>query len=289
MLAVKQERQMDLVKLADIYLSVSALRSEILFRHFLPEGYRQTTLNTVPVHRRKSLVLAKVHLGMLITLYDDFADRPDLKNPDLIERLYTLNIEKDHALTGSFSLQEKRTFDLARFLFADLTEALFALPNYAQLKNVLKFDLEHFFLANRHAELIGELPQIRNFTEMQSLGPYNMGIVAAGTIDLMAAPNFAPQELGRCREIFLLGQRMGRISNLLFTLPRELAENDLTNEILLCIDGETQRQYQSQLLRKFCEGFYQIRNTQLSTFSTKAYARGLVRLHRLHADLAGKI
>ena len=86
---------------------------------------------------------------------------------------------------------------------------------------------------------MGRYPFIRNLSESRSLGPYNMGMVAAGMIDVIGSHKFPLCELGSLREGLVMGQRLGRIANLLSTFHREISEDDKTNEILLSPYGLT--------------------------------------------------
>ncbi len=202
----QQEMEQRREALISSYMRVSPIRHRSLFSRFLPAGYRQTTISSVPVTLIEPVILAKIHLGMIITLYDDFADNPKYRNPRLLGHLYQLNIGRDQLHTDFHSPLERQFFELARQLFLQLKEILTALPNYQLLEPVLQFDIEQFYSCNRHSNLMSQLPEIRNLKESQELGGYNMGIVAAGTIDLMAVSDLDSGELGQCRGIFHLGQ-----------------------------------------------------------------------------------
>lgn len=273
------------------YMNINSLRSEILFRHFLPTGYSHTTLDSVSTRLFQNVIYAKVHLGMIITLYDDFADHPKYRNSQLLSYLYQLNVGIDKATPSLLVGQDRNNYELARTLFLSLTKVLETFPHYHILLPALRFDIEQFYSCNRHSELMTLIPSIRNLTESRTLGPHNMGIVAAGTIDLMASPDMDLAELGTCRETFHLGQRLGRTSNLIFTLQREFNEGDLTNEILIStLTKKTNRNdYQTQLLREFSLCLDQIRIQTISSFNSSRYAHGFVSLHGLHASLVGKI
>jgi hypothetical protein len=283
------EQNLSLDNLIGEYLAVSSIRSPALFRDFLPAGYQQTTLSSVPAEIRGVVVFAKVHIGMLITLYDDLADNPHYRNPRLLSELYALNVARDRVMPARFAGEERNVYELARYLFFSLARALEKFPHYDRLLIALRFDFEQFYCANRHAELISLVPEAANLEESRVLGPHNMGIVAAGTVDLMASREFEFSELGECRAIFLLGQRLGRISNLVHTLKRELAEGDLTNEI--CIAGREvpANIYQAKLLVEFKQKAKAIRRKKLRSFDTAGYSQGLEALHALHSALEGKI
>lgn len=276
-------------QLIETYLTSSAARPEVLFRDFLITGYRATTLSSVPRDLSELVIFAKVHVGMIITLYDDLADNPKYRNPDLLQKLYSLNVGRDLQTPSELSSEDKKTFELARFLFQQLDSVIQKLPNYQVLLPALRFDIEQFYACNRHSELMMVLPEVRNISESQTLGAHNMGMVAAGIIDLMGSPEFDLSELGVSREVLLLGQRLGRISNLIFTLQREVDEGDFTNEILIAEKIHEAHDYQSRLLAEFEEKQNAIQKTQLKGFSVGQYAKGLEDLHHLYSRLEGKI
>lgn len=269
------------------YLAVSSARPDVLFRRFLPQGYRCTALDSVA--SLEQVVFAKLHLGMIITLYDDLADHPEHRDFELLSHLYRLNVGSDSPVPSQLQGRGREIFELARFLFSSLSTTLKTFPHHALLEAVLRFDIEQFYACNRHSELMSVMPSIRNLYESRTLGPHNMGIVAAGTIDLMASPLFDVHELGSCREVFHLGQRLGRISNLVFTLERERSEGDTTNEIMICETLRSGSDHLSALLQEFTEKEQVIRSRNLKTFKTSRYADGLQQLHRLHASLEGRI
>jgi hypothetical protein len=127
---------------------------------------------------------------MIITLYDDLADHPLYQNPLLLSKLYSLNIGIDYQNEINLTSHDKNIFELARFLFSELTKTLKIFTHFEAFKFILQFDIEQFYACNRYSSLIGIYPELQNLTESRILGPHNMGIIAAGMIDLMAVKNF---------------------------------------------------------------------------------------------------
>jgi hypothetical protein len=112
-----------------------------------------------------------------------------------------------------------------------------------------------------------------------------MGIVMAGMIDLMSISTFKINELGQSREIFLLGQRAGRISNVLTTLEREIYEKDITNEILSYNHKNTQSSI-TDLELELADIINRLMNYKnIKCFSTAKYSIGIKKLHDLHQNL----
>jgi hypothetical protein len=285
------ENAQQIESLVKTYRKINALRPEVLFSHFLPTGYKQTTLDSVSFDLVPAVIYAKVHLGMIITLYDDLADHPQYRDSQTLAQLYHLNVDNDKVTPKMMAGGSRKNFELARFLFSSLTKVLASFPNFKTLLPVLQFDIEQFYACNRHSELMTQMPAVRNLTESRMLGSHNMGIVAAGTIDLMASADFNLEELSVCREVFLLGQRLGRISNIIYTLDREIAEGDTTNEILISeytkkIDSNA---YQVELMREFNSKLEDIRGRNVTSFNLGTYADGFLGLHNLYASLSGQI
>ncbi|HXH31260.1 MAG TPA: hypothetical protein VNJ01_10650 [Bacteriovoracaceae bacterium] len=274
--------------LAEKYQSVCDHRDPRLFTEFLVLGYRQTTLSSVGAEFTELAVYAKVCLGMIITLYDDLADNPRLSRPQLLKELYRLNIGEHPVLRetgpGDFPLIE-----LAQHLFGELNRALSRLPRQEKFQNLLAFDIRHVYLANQYAELMTLQPAIRNLTESKLLGPYNMGMVAAGTIDLMASPCFDGSETGRLREALILGQRIGRIGNLISTFQRELDEGDLTSELMLHPSGVGEAKQQLLLELRARLSSLHSASAWARSVDLKSYADGLSGLFNLHQKMEGII
>lgn len=272
------------------YRTVSSIRSEILFSYFLPNGYMLTALSCVQNENKLNVIYSKIILGMIITLYDDLADHPKHRNSLLLENLYRLNLcqTQENALALK---SDQNIFELAKFLFCELETTLKDLPRFEKLKLVLQFDIEQFYNSNRYSMLISQIPECAHVFESKVISPHNMGIVAAGTIDLMSAQNWPLNELGQCRKIFHIGQRLGRISNLVHTLHREIQENDGTNEIIIALKrrGIFLSKYKKKLKEEFNKKIGKIKEEKIESFSSERYADGLMQLEKLHFSLQGKI
>lgn len=275
--------------LASQYERVSRLRDRRLFTVFLVDGYKMTTLASVPSANQDEVVYAKVCLGMLITLYDDFADNPAHMNPKLLKQLYLLNVGEYPRTVMNLSAEEERIYQLAIFLFSELEKSIRCLTYYLPIIDILIFDIKQIFLANQYAELMTARPEIRNLRECEIHGPYNMGMVAAGMIDLMASPGFQMFELGKLRELLIQGQRLGRIGNVINTYEREQGEGDLTNEMMLHPAGFEVSQ--KELLQELSLGLLKMSalQSEVTSISMKKYAQSLSDLFQLHTLMKGII
>ncbi|MCA9509042.1 MAG: hypothetical protein KC505_11525 [Myxococcales bacterium] len=279
--------------LIDHYVSVIDNRPKALFSRFLVKGYTYTTLDTVNESYFKSALKAKILLGMLITLLDDMADNPHYFNPSLLKILYKVGGPCQCGYQEVQSEKEKQIIELTQLLIKNIQNILHGLPNWQACQEIFLFDVWQIYLANRYSELMTAFPSIRNMTEAKIYGPFNMGMVAAGMIDLMALNKFNEKELGVCREIFLIGQRLGRIGNLIATFEREKKECDGTNEMALYLEKfpHTQHKYLSTLKKEHHKGIKKIKKKKalLRSFNTKRYSRGLEKLFKLHLSMMGTI
>jgi hypothetical protein len=188
---------------------LSPYRNLALFDQFLIKGYTAITLSSVPAAEFSGLLRAKLCLGTLITLYDDFADRPAAHNPQLLEKLYRLSFLGDDFRTN-IEPHERYAIHFAQFLFAEMNGILKRLPHYFQLRDILDFDLRQFYAANQFSSLVTTHKFLNNKAENRSYGHHNMGMVMVAVMDLMATEKLDLSEFGAIREILLMGQRMGR-------------------------------------------------------------------------------
>jgi hypothetical protein len=88
-----------------------------------------------------------------------------------------------------------------------------------------------------------------------------------------------------------LAQRLGRISNVIYTLEREIKEGDMTNEILIAAKEKSisKEKYKNDLQKEFFRKSNKIRRKKIQSFDNHIYADGFVKLDSLHASLMGRI
>ena len=271
------------------YESVLQHRDKRLFTEFLAKGYNITTLSIVSSKNKEEVIFAKVCLGMIITLYDDLADNPKYYNPKLLKHLYQLNVSDNYSQYPTLLAFDLKIYELACYLFSSLQDTIKKFSNYSSMVEILFFDIQQIFLANQYSELITANPLIRNMEESKYLGPYNMGMVAAGTIDIMSSTSFDKYEMGQIRECLIRGQRLGRIGNLVSTFEREENEGDVTNEILLSSSGPVK--YKRALVKEFYAGLLEIKEYEkkIRSVDLNLYVEGLSKLYHLHMDFEGVI
>lgn len=282
----------------DYFTSIVEHRSRKLYEVFLTKGYECTTVSSVTPQFYERLQYCKLLLGMRITLHDDLADNPRYFNPELLQRLINLPLHSDLGAPSVLNESEEEIYELASFLNRELCTEILEFPNFRMLREVFEFDLECTDLATKYSAVMGMVPEIANFKEMQTFGPFNMGMVAAGTLDLMAISELDRSQLGQAREIFMLAQRLGRISNMISTYQREVKEGDLTNEIVLYRSQNPHLSFPVQkatddLKAEFAQGLNRLQKLQgkadFSLFDLSAYKSGVEKLHELHLQLVGII
>ncbi|MBN23027.1 MAG: hypothetical protein CL678_17210 [Bdellovibrionaceae bacterium] len=261
-------------------------RNFSLFTEFLPKGYELTTLSSVDRQFYKSVIETKIKLGILITVLDDLADRPDRYSPEVLHTAYRLDLN-DQVQSHGPEIQ------FIQMLLREISEEIENLPFGAKYRSHLFFDLQHFYLANRMAELLTCDFDSVGSSEYLELSSYNMGIVAAGMIDLMGSSQLIEKEVGVCREVFRCAQRVARISNVLSTEEREVKEGDMTNEIYFRFQREkvSKESIRESLNQEFSDRLKQFRliGREIKTFSVDQYANGISKLHELHLQMKGKI
>jgi hypothetical protein len=267
-------------------------RDVSLFDEFLPRGYSMTTLDAVPESMRRHVLETKMCLGTLITLVDDLADHPKHANAPVLRILSQLHrTEKLRVRDRSLSLRDIEILELALDLVEKFYLGVGALPHGEHLKPIMEFDFEQILLANRFAGLMGKIEGLPNAMENILYFHHNMGMVLAGMIDYAALPGVIPRELGSARTVFVLGQRFGRLCNVLTTLDREIREGDRTNEVCLRLRGRTRSEVESRLRAEMQMLLMKIKeiSPQITSFSVPAFIDGLKGLYVLHQELKGRI
>lgn len=270
--------------------ALAPYRRPELFKEFLVQGYTAITLSSVSPDDFHDLLRAKLCMGTLITLYDDYADRPSQSDPELLEVLYQLNFKKCDTVR-CLDLTNRNVLNFASSLFEEMNDVLGRLPHHQHLIEIVSFDLMQFYSANRYSSLVTAHPHLGNQLENRSYAHHNMGMVIVSMMDLMASERFKFSELGSIREVLLMGQRMGRIFNVLSTSKREALDGDITGELASCKTEQERESGESNLRREILNLHNQIATFEdrITTFSVKAYLDGLMKVQRLHEKMEGTI
>lgn len=274
----------------DAYREVIPYRSDLLFTRFLPTGYRMTTLSCVEERFLFRVLFIKCNLGMFITLLDDFADNPELRNKELLAQLYRVPFDDEFIDLSQCSVIESKICQLALRLRANMKEHILELPGFLPYYDVFKFDFEQILRANQYSELMTDFPDIINPAECRQYGAYNMGMVLAGMIDLMTSSKLA-DPLGVLRQIFIAGQRHGRLSNVISTMNRERKEEDNTNELvgLASFHGTSIASQQARAENEMADVVRKLEAVRIEHFDLPRYVQSLRDLHHLHMSMVGTI
>jgi hypothetical protein len=260
-------------------------RSPRLFRDFLPRGYALTALGPSGA-AGEAVLRAKVLLGSLITFHDDLADHPQCYDAEALAFLYGQTRQLPRAPLS------RRRIAAAQRLERAMEAALADLEFYEDYAELLRFDLDQIFAANRYSALQRRYDGLGNLAEVRHFGPFNMGMIAAGTIDLMQLGTLRARDLAAVREATYLGQRAGRISNVVTTLERERREGDLTNEVFVAVAGGYDGGgYLTVLTAERRQLVAQIAALAPRTAAVdlKRYAAGVEALHHLHVAFGTEI
>jgi predicted DNA-binding protein len=282
-------------------------RNPALFLQFLPIGYTHVTLSCVDPKYIEDLIIAKTKIGMWITLYDDLADNPKYRNLKLLEELYKIPHQSSYIEYSKLDLEEKNIVELSLALWRDILATVSKLPYYERFREFFEFDIQQFYVANRYSEIVSEYPRMANQTENRIYLSYNMGMVIVGMMDLMGTEDGVFMELGMMRNILFQGQILGRISNVLNTMERELKEGDFTNEVIslalqnmdLVVQDFSERSPEElkerlaplaeKLHAERTQLYQEIRDISLETFDVETFILGLKSLHDLHENMRSKI
>ncbi len=278
-----------LIEIQRNMMEIAPYRGQALFDEFLVNGYTAITLSSVSRQNFSEVLRAKVCLGTMITLYDDFADRPTRHNPRLLDDLYRLKFG-----TGPQCNRESGgvpALEFANSLFAEMEAILAKFPNYHRLVEILNFDLAQFYLANQFSSLVTTHPSMNNALENRLYTHHNMGMIMAGMMDLIATDEIEFSEFGTLREVFLIGQRMGRIFNVLATRQRENQDGDITGELATCKNDHEIAAAERNLRLEIRDLADKIRafENRIKTFSVSKYLTGLIQVQQLHEKMEGII
>jgi hypothetical protein len=255
-----------------------------LFNEFLPKGYSMISMIVGESQSAHDALQAKIMLGSLITFEDDLADHPNFFDFHALKAIY----DGDNSNVASLS----ESVRLARKMRTALWSSLHLLPNFDHFEELMRFDLQQFTSANQYSALTRVYRGMENITESKHFSSFNMGVVLAATIDLMAMPLITGTDLAAVREAAYLAQRAGRISNIITTLDREKREGDFTNEVIVAqADVADEHTYLRQIE---CERQAMIAKIRTIAHRTDKvdlddYADGIERLHKLHLFMSEHI
>lgn len=191
-------------------------------------GVRLTMLPCVAGTWREHVCDSKVLSIMLNVLVDDVADRR--------ERSRVLPALLNVVRGGEPSLRELSEEEGAHVLFTsrvrrEYWERAETYPCAGVFRELLEYDLDQLFNAIHYSALLNQQLGLLNVVEHDLYSPHNMMMMSFATLDLMCAPDFHVEELGKLREAIWHAQWMGRIGNLLSTWEREIAVGDYTSGV----------------------------------------------------------
>jgi hypothetical protein len=187
--------------------------------------------------------------------------------------------------------KENEILSFARSLFAQIHAILRRQPQYQLFIEILNFDLRQFYSANQYSSFLTAYPYLHNPLENRLYAHHNMGMVLASMMDLMATPQINLLEFGAIREVLLMGQRMGRIFNVLATRKREALDGDITGELAACKSASEVEMGELRLRQEISELYQKIEmmDHRITTFSVKEYRLGLLSVQKLHERMEGVI
>jgi hypothetical protein len=191
-------------------------------------GVRLTMLPCVVEPWREHVCDSKVLSIMLNVLVDDVADRRERSQalPALLNvvRGVAPNIDQ-------LSQQEREHVAFTSRVRREYWDRVESYPCAGVFRELLEYDLDQLFNAIHYSALLNQQLGLLNVVEHDLYSPHNMMMMSFATLDLMCAPQFHVEELGKLREAIWHAQWMGRIGNLLATWEREIAVGDYTSGV----------------------------------------------------------
>lgn len=280
-------------------------RTSKQFLQFFRKGFEYTTLSSLDSSYHNSLIVCKTLLASFLTLCDDFIDVADLRDLDVFALLCKVPFERDTISYLSIDRSHHAVFDMAITFWEEFFSILSTLPRYNELKSLLRFDIEQMITGLQYSALLFQHPFLAHERESCIYQSNTMIMIGIGTMDLMGSPKFDIEELGLVRFLLSTRQRMGRISNVLATLPKEIQDRDLTNDILIIgleeqlishsefasLDAEILLEKVSPISQRLekewkClhDEIYQT-GKHLKSFDIDSFLEGAERLHQLYIGL----
>lgn len=253
-------------------------RNAKLFSDFLPQGYRSLALAELTKDALDETHFLKLQLGILITYLDDFADNPQLIDPDLIDDFFSQGQRLENKHTFAYELKES--------IFSGIQ----TLPNHSLLHESFCFDFRQLGQAFHYALLLQKTPTANNARENRNYLSHNMGISLALTFDLMALNTFHIRELGSIRALFAEMQEISRIMNVLMSFEREERELDPTSEIMSTLHSPSELRIKLKNLQK--EKEYRLLELErnlphLQSFDSQCLFKRFLFVNRLHSTYTG--
>lgn len=188
-----------------------------------------TTLPCVDARLREQLCDTKTLGVMFDVMLDDVADQGG--DSRLLEELLALVEGTRIPDFSAFDEPTRRYASFTQSLWNEIQTRAKAYPLYDEFAPLLRFDYLQLSNVMRYSQLLNANPELLNLVEHDLYTPHNMHIMICSTFDLMCAPSFVRDELGKLREITWNAQCMGRIGNLITTWQRELGEGDFTSGV----------------------------------------------------------
>jgi deoxyxylulose-5-phosphate synthase len=217
----------DLESWVEVYEQVGR-RTRYLWKWCL-QGVELTTLPCVLPEWRAHACDTKVLSIILCVLLDDVAD--ERGKSLLLEALLNVMEHREPARLGELSPSEQAYVSVTRQLFHIYEQRIASYPCFDVFEELMEYDFLQYFNTMRYSHLLNRQLCLLNLVEHDLYLPHNMHMMSFATLDLMCAPEFQFNELGKLREAIWHAQCMGRIGNLLSTWKREIAQGDFTSGV----------------------------------------------------------
>ncbi len=189
------------------------------------------TLPAVPQKFRGSIFRNKIMMIFFVTLFDDVADKHNVRNQEFLNDLLDAPFRPEFFETKDYSDKNKKHMSLMIKTWRSIKAGLAQYPQYKEIEDIFDYDTRQLLNAMRYSYLVNNQPALINSLEYWTYLPHNMQAIISLDIDLMALNEFNFDRLGIFREIAHEAQKMARIGNWISTWEREVHEKDYTSAV----------------------------------------------------------
>jgi len=231
-----EEHLAQLSKIINRYSKVGR-RSPALYDWVL-RLFENLGLSTVEEKYLDSLCLVKTKLVVFTVLVDDTIDNKDQRNLKLFEEVLKIPFTPEEVQTTNFTESEKEYLKLTKDVWKEIDEEIQTYPFYKKYYEAFRFDTYQLLNSMRYSRMVNALPVSANKFENTDYIHHGMLVMLQADLDLMCSKGFDERELGNLRHLMLIAQKIARIGNLYTTYRREIAEEDLSSEVMLLLQEE---------------------------------------------------
>jgi hypothetical protein len=213
-------------------------------------AWENVLLSCVDPKYANELSIVKTKIAIIDTLIDDIADLPQEHPKHFFEEYMKLPLNKEDIKIEKLDEKQRRYIEKCDLIWKDILNTVKNFPRYEEFRDAFEFDIRQVLNSMRFAYLINSNPLVNNIVENRTYGHHGMTVIACRMLDLMCSLKFDKNELPYARKTFYLTQQYMRLGNMINTYPREIDEQDVSNEpFTLIMERETLKKEELHLLK----------------------------------------